>query len=105
MFRTAKPPRWYQASIIRLFFCLLVGCLAAHFLIEDTLLFMAVAPFDPAAPYAPQANLEEMEHLDDLAYAEFLTGSVVHPAEATAFLVELPCIRQACFPIFQPPKF
>jgi len=105
MSRTADPLRWYQALVLRFFFCLLIGCLAVHFLVEDSLLFTAVAPLDPSAPSASQANYEEMDHLDDLVYTDCLTGSAVDFAEATAFLVGLPCIRQACFPIFQPPKF
>jgi hypothetical protein len=104
MSRTAEPRRWYQVPFIRLFFCLLIGCLAVHFLVEDALLFTEFVRLDPAAPGASQANPEEMEHLDDLVYAERIPENHADPERPAAFLWIAPSIRQAHLPIFKPPK-
>ncbi len=104
MSKPAEPSFFSRPRIIRLFFFIMIGCLAIHFLVEDSFLLALYERLDPAAASASHLFSEEFDHLDDLAYATSLPASNLSFAGVAAFLWSTSFIRQAHLPIFKPPK-
>lgn len=104
MSRTTDSPFWNNLGVVRIVFCVLIFCLAIHFLIEDTLILAEFASRNPAETSTSHANCEEFEHLDDLVYTERLAGNLMGTGGFAAFLWIAPFIRQVRFSIFKPPK-
>jgi hypothetical protein len=104
MSRTNDSPFWSRLGVARIVFCVLICCLAIHFLVEDALLLAEFTSLNPAAAGTSHANCEEFEHLDDLVYTERLTGDLMGSGGSAIFLWIVPFIRQARSSIFIPPK-
>ncbi len=94
----------FSSPVIRLAFCILIGCLAIHFLVEDTLLLTMIASLDSAASSAFTENYDEFEHLDDLAYAESQPVKVADRDQSIEFPWSALLREQTLFSIFKPPK-
>ncbi len=100
----ASPPLLNRFVLVRLVLCLLVGCLAVHFLVEDAFLFSGFAPLIQDTTNAEHPFFDEMEHQDDLAFQtslpENIAGDGVPLRIAWAVLLK----KQIAFHIFPPPK-
>ncbi len=93
-----------KSLVIPLLFCILIGCLAAHFIIEDTLFIKMFASFDSIPDGSFSENFGEFEHLDDLVYAENQPVHVAGDNGPEAFSWAALSGEQAYLPIFKPPK-
>jgi hypothetical protein len=89
--------------LVRVIFCILVGCLAAHFLVDGLhLKEMGVLGQSSGADGFP--NYAEIDHQDDLAIQAApparIAGDPVPPAFGWAILPE----NRPAYPIFHPPQ-
>ncbi len=85
-------------------FCILVGCLAMHFLLEDSLLFP-----DLAAPVQAEAGgslqlYDEADHKDDLAMPARQQARILPAQVQAAFSASEKHEILADSPVLPPPK-
>ncbi len=98
-------PRCQQlTSPARLALCILIGCLATHFLMEDSFLFSTLTAPDQAPGAASLLNLAEIEHLDDVVMPFDQPASVMGSDVSLAFTISFLEVNQARSPILRPPK-
>jgi hypothetical protein len=89
----------------RLALCLVIGCLALHFLVEDALLFQLADLTETRLAETFTEACEEFEHLDDLAYMAGPPDRAGERTLATAFARTAFLKEQVWISIFKPPKF
>ncbi len=66
MFKVVDPSSQIAPRITWAIFCILVGCLAMHFLLEDSVLVPDMAAMDLVAAGENPQIFDETEHKDDL---------------------------------------
>ncbi len=90
-------------AAIRVIFCILVVCLAAHFLVEDALLPISQSTA-PNAAQAQHLNLSDADHQDDLAVLHFQPATLTDSSVPAVGAVPLPPETRPNFSILLPPK-
>jgi hypothetical protein len=93
-----------KSTIIPLLFCILIGSLVVHLLIEDTLFMKMFASFDSTPADSFTENSDACEHLDDLIQAAGQPVNVTGEGGSIAFSWTAPFREQALLLVFTPPK-
>lgn len=104
MSRMARFPFQYQTGRIRIIICILVGCLAVHFLVEDSFLLTFFTSPDPIGTTANQLNYDEIDHQDDMVLPASISAQVLEHHIPQMFFGTVPLKKQANTPILTPPK-
>jgi hypothetical protein len=84
--------------------CILVGCLALHFLVDKTLLSSRFPLHAPSTQGISGQALEELEHTDDLVAPSNLPDDLVEEKHINVIPPILPVQKQAVAPIHHPPQ-
>jgi hypothetical protein len=104
MVRSAFPGLPGLPGLMQLSLCILVACLAVHFIVEDTRLASIFAPPDLAAQGTHPADNTEFDHLDDLAFPVSIPEQVSESMFPHGFFWTVLVEKPANFPIPIPPK-
>lgn len=102
MSKMVSPPFIHQAQAVRLVLCILIGCLAMHFLVEDALLRFTFAPSDRVS--ASHLTYDELEHQNDLATPVRVPACVSLADDNNPYLMTVLFAKPALSPILTPPK-
>ncbi len=85
-------------------FCILVGCLAMHFLVEDSVLIPDLAAPDQAASGGNPQFYDETDHKDDLVMPAGQLARISPGEIQTAFFDLAKHAKLADKPVLPPPK-
>jgi hypothetical protein len=104
MFKMASRSFDILPSTVRVISCILVGCLAMHFLLEDNIFFPNVTVTAQAAANGSLQLCDEADHKDDLVLPAGLPARI-SPDQVNAALAGPENYKKfASSPILPPPK-
>jgi hypothetical protein len=104
MSRMVRSPLRSLRGLMRLVLCILVACLAVHFLVEDTRLPSIFSSPAPSAESSHAASSAEIDHLDDLAFQVSVPEQVIESRISHVYALTMLLKKPANFPILTPPK-
>ena len=102
MSRMASFPFLPHAKAVRWGLCILIACLAMHFLVEDSLLLHTAA--SPESAQANPLSYDQVTHQDDLVLPVHLPERIMNNAVPAAYFWIVPVEMQTESPILTPPK-
>ena len=102
MSRMASFPFLPQSKAVYWGLCILVACLAIHFLVENSLLLHTAA--SPESAWANPLSFDQVTHQDDLVLPVQLPERMANKPVPAAYFWIVPVEKQAASPILTPPK-
>ncbi len=104
MFKMADLNARARPRYVWAIFCILVGCLATHFLVEDSILVPDLVAPDQAASGENPQFYDETDHKDDLVIPAGQLARITPSEVQTAFFDPEKYERLINSPVLPPPK-